>query len=760
MKKWYIILKKKTHHKVKIDKNKLYFNKRRILEMRPFTVSDPFRSDDDNNENGKIKPFVIGEPNGCENSLVKPFFVMDPNGGEVNDTGVTENTPQDAESTNELSDPIENGQCMDTDGKNQDKIEDVEKNEEKQISHGDVKKEQPIQYVSNESAKKAERMLGKNAPYEAKICIAKVIDNIGLDKDFEKKLSQTNGEDSTRKSSFNFSLQLLRIVDHIYDTENGEKSKRQYMVRVSVFPQKGKMIPFDTKVDSDKIKDPNWLKSATDSLATLPKGKDQMQEFMGLVQQCIETDNIPWEIVYPNPGWRDVPRMGWKYVYGGGVVAGEDKWVHADPKFHGLMIMRDRLGPDEIFKKAIGMMDICKTKVASTELFLFVHTTLLATLFERAGHRISFLFGISGVTNSRKTSMALAIAKIFGRGESNTYRADAQFAIATRGGIETMLGIYKDAPVIIDDFKPGSNRQEQKEMDRKLDELARFYGDGVSKRRMTDFLPDKEKKYHPIYGGCVLTMEIVTGVLSSVTRMFITEISVNEVDNEILRFYQENMDILPTHIYDFLSWVTGRFDEIIFCISDKFKEFREQYKFEVARYAEMYATFKITALLLSQYALEKRFWDEEEQRGFMIYIEGMISQELFSMGSRLKNYDKGTLLLKVIEDMVRNVKFTIYSLTPENCANGESCYEDERFYYIQAKILMQAAQNFCVKFNEREQIVNESELFGLLERLEILDIRDSCGKRERSRKLPAPKGNTKRYLYIKKGKLKELLEKL
>ena len=495
-------------------------------------------------------------------------------------------------------------------------------------------------------------------------------------------------------------------------------------------------------------------------MATDPVAIGKKVEFQSMVQKCIEEEEVPNEIIYPNAGWRDVPGIGWRYIFGEGAIGERSGLIHTLQKQYRIALDRDRLGTQEIFQNAMGMMDICKTRAASTGLFLFVHTTMLATLFERSGHRISFLFGISGVTNSRKTSMVLAIAKIFGREDPSGLKADAQFAIATRGGIETTLGLYKDAPVIIDDFKPGSNRQEQKEMDRKLDELARFYGDGIAKKRMTDFLPEKEKKYFPIYGGCVLTMEIVTGVLSSITRMFIMEIDVKEVDNEKLKFYQDNLKILPTHLYDFVLWVTGRFEEIIIYISDKFKEFREEHRFQVARYAEMYSTFKITALLLSEYARERGFWGREEQERFIIDIEGLIVQELFLMGSRLKNHDKGTLVLKVIEDMVRNERLPIYSLNPENSANGEYCYEDTNFFYIQTKILMQAAQSFCVKFNERDQIVNENELIGLLEKLEILDIKESNGKRERSRKLPAPKGNAKRYLYIKKSKLGEHLDNL
>ena len=125
------------------------------------------------------------------------------------------------------------------------------------------------------------------------------------------------------------------------------------------------------------------------------------------------------------------------------------------------------------------------------------------------------------MTNSRKTSLVLALAKIFGR---NNLVADAEFATATNCGIEKVLGTYHDAPVIVDDFKPGATPMQQKALDGKLDELLRFYGNRVTKKRMTDFMPAGSKKYFPISGGCIITMEIVNGVQSSLSRMFLVEL--------------------------------------------------------------------------------------------------------------------------------------------------------------------------------------------------------------------------------------------
>lgn len=387
--------------------------------------------------------------------------------------------------------------------------------------------------------------------------------------------------------------------------------------------------------------------------------------------------------------------------------------------------MKNRVGSLETFHLAQNMQYICRNEAASTELFLFVHASTLTTLFEKAGYPLNFIFGIAGVTNSRKTSLVLAMAKLFDR---EKLIADAEFATATGCGIEKALGLYHDAPVLIDDFKPGANRMQQKEMDRKLDELARYYGNRVPKQRMTDFMTEGDKKYFPIGGGCVLTMEIVTGVLSSISRMFITELGYGDVMNERLQFYQDKRWILPTYFYDFISWVTGKFDYIVSYIQEKYPIFRRTYKFEVGRYSEMYATFITTACLITDFAKERRFWGENEAKEYLERIEKILLSELKVMEHRIRRRDKGTLVIDAITEALNNHQIVPVTLNSESCARKEPFYEDAEFYYFRAKDLRMLVNAYCQTYQERNEIINEEELIGVLEKQQVLDIIEKDGK--------------------------------
>lgn len=559
----------------------------------------------------------------------------------------------------------------------------------------------------------------------------------------------------SRLELLNFDLSLNKKICEILDKENGEWVKRQYEISIKVFLKNGKERIFKTVVNADQVKKSEWVTKATNSLATVPKNQNEKSEFHSKVQLCIEAD-VPMEIIYPTAGWRNVPEWGWRYVYGGGIIGGENMLVHVgNGNKYLLDIQKEKLGSPEIFAEALQMCSICYPQAVSTELFLFVHTTVLNTLFELAGYMVNFVFGISGVTNSRKTSLVLAMAKLFDR---HKLVADAEFATATRCGIEKVLGTYKDGPVLIDDFKPGVTRMEQSAMDHKLDELVRLYGNRVVKKRMMDFSANGDEKYFPVSGGCILTMEVVTGVMSSVSRMFITELEKDTVDNVKLRHYQEERGILPTHFYDFIAWVTSNFSSIVTFIRDEYSNRRDKITLSIGRYADMFAILSITGSIICRYALQKGFWGNREAEDFLENIEKIIIAELMNMEHRIYHRDKAYIVLDAFFEGIRTKRIVPMELTPENTARMDEVYEDSGLFYIRTKALRKLVNEYSGMYKEHCEIINDDELLGLLERLEVLEVHERDGRCERSRKLPYSKDNALRYLYLKKATLMNALK--
>ena len=554
----------------------------------------------------------------------------------------------------------------------------------------------------------------------------------------------------------NFALQLLRRIINVQDTSEGEKFSVSYRVEVTVYLKRGTVRKFEATIPSEKIKNPEWLKKATRSLATIPNDKDKKEEFWDIVQDCIETENVPREIIYPAAGWRCVPDIGWRYIFHDGIISEQTPFVHTSGTKYTLELRGGWIGIADTFYKAVDMMNICNDGRASTSLFLITHAAVLTKLFKLANYPISFIYILEAPTNSRKTSLSLAVSQVFDR---DKLIADAEFATATNCGIEKTLSLYPDAPVHIDDFKPGVSRSDQKTLEKKLDEVARFGGNGVPKMRMTDFMADGDSKYFPIGGVTIITAELVSAVSSSESRMFITEFGKDTVMNDRLKYYQDHRWILPSHLYDFLAWVTADFEAVVDFIRTRFPDLRDEFSFEFGRYSEMYATFLVTAEILAQYACAKGFWSKEVGGDFVRSVKSIILADLRAMEEKVRLRDKGKLILDALLYAIDHHIIKSVELTKDTCSQRLAVYENDDFYFIQIRELRRLVSEYVSVYRENREVVNDDELCSELEKKDAIEISiKKDGSRERARKLPVQRGNTLRYLYIKKAVLKEANE--
>lgn len=567
--------------------------------------------------------------------------------------------------------------------------------------------------------------------------------------DIAKVVTVPLKENAKKQSSFNFELHLQKKVYKVYDVKNGEEVELLYGIRIVVIKETGRREEFEALVENSKAKEIGWLMKASHSLAYVPKGTAEKDYYEHMVQRCIETENVQKEYIYQRAGWRDIPEIGWKYVYGEGVV-GTDFNAHTLTRKNKLLIERQGLGTKYVFDAMHETRNICPHKGTALELLVWTHAGILTTLFERAGHQIDFVMMIVGPTNSRKTSMTLAMTKLFDR---ENYKADMQFANATVAGMEKILGTYKDATLIIDDFKPGTTHAQQKELEQKLDAILRFFGDRVTKVRMLDFSANADKMHFPIGGNCVMTGEYVPNMVeSSMTRMFFSEISVDDVDNEKLKFYQEHRWVVSTYFWDFITWVTQNFENIVDYIKNQFNEKRDKERFKVGRFGEMYATFMITGDLLVRYAVTRNFWTSLEGNEFLHELEKTIRLELSSMEDMLDTRDKATRVMKLLKECIQKGEVSAIQLTTETCGKRKDFYENENFYFATSGFLL----DILSKFGRNIRVSNVNELLALLERKGVLEIEEKDGKRYRARKLPIQRGNTRRYLYLKKSILNKI----
>ena len=675
-----------------------------------------------------IKPFTVHIEKSNTEDFIKPFTV----GGDH--VQVKEQEPQTG---------------------NNEKQTKTEKKELKEVKPIPVQVQmvRPLDYIPEDVAKIAEQISMGDRKL-SRILAEGMHQYMAEGGDMQQLIRRA--KENKKPEGFNFQLELKKMISRIFDSSEGEIRDSYYGIEITVYKANGKAKSFYTEIESDKVKEYGWLKRATHSLAMLPRTKDDKETLDNMIQECIESEDAKPEWIYNRAGWRNITGSGWRYIFRDGMVGNQGSQIHTGSGFYTLTLRSDKIGDQEVFQAAMMAADICENKRTSMNLLLFMHMGLLTTLFQQAGYDIDFSFMIVGPTNCRKTSLVTAIAKVFDR---DRLKADAEFATATSAGIEQTLGLYKDATVIIDDYKAGANLTQQREMNRKLDELIRFYGDRVEKKRMLIFTHNGERIYFPIGGNCVITGEFAPEAIeSSMTRLFLTEVNKNDVDNIKLRRYQEERWIIPTHAYDFVQWVTGRFETCVQYISENYSSYRDQKHYSVGRFSNMYAAFMITADLISMYALERGFWNSEDQGRFFQAVQTGLEIELDIMEERFRQRDKATQVLRVCKEALDSKQITPVQLNRDSCGRGEELYEDSRCYYVTTRFLRMVIKQYGTAYSDTQRIINNEDLIAVLDRKEALEVVEKDGKRIRSRKLPIQRGNTKRYLYLKKESLEHLDE--
>lgn len=242
-------------------------------------------------------------------------------------------------------------------------------------------------------------------------------------------------------------------------------------------------------------------------------------------------------------------------------------------------------------------------------LFLFSHIGVMYSIFEEAGFAPNFLLNIVGHTGSLKTS----VSKIFFKILKDNRNDIASSFNDTATAMEIKMGNTFDEVLLIDDFRPSSNKTETSRMRNSLEKLVRYFGDGVGKSRGNPLLT-LNKEFRP-HGVCAITGEYLYGVPSSLLRMLIVHVNRNTFDKKLLKFYQDNPLMFPTHIRFFIDYLQAKYDVLVNHIRTQFPILRDEYRTRnwESRLVQTAAWLNITAeIIFKFYAVKMKLTSPED----------------------------------------------------------------------------------------------------------------------------------------------------
>lgn len=334
----------------------------------------------------------------------------------------------------------------------------------------------------------------------------------------------------------------------------------------------------------------DWLKKAADGLLYLDtKVADKIKkQLIALIRKR----NVRHIRKYEGGGWKKIENKR-MYVLARGIINRPKYPIVGSEKYE----FPPRVNESEakIFCKIMQMTSICKNEAVMLILMFYVQLSFLATIFSHAGAAVKFIITLVGETNSRKTTLALLLEKIF---VANEKLPDITFT-ATPGGIEKAIYECGDCCMVLDDMKPGTTKAENREMAKMLELVTRLFGDRTPKKRMTGYGSDSELQ---VGGGCIVTGEHIDGVESSRTRRINLLIIRDDVNNQLLSEFQK-VNYWPTYLYNWLGYVTQNIHNIISFIKTEFSKLRKQGKFKIDRRNDQFAQLSISAWLFLSYGV-------------------------------------------------------------------------------------------------------------------------------------------------------------
>lgn len=384
----------------------------------------------------------------------------------------------------------------------------------------------------------------------------------------------------------------------------------------------------------------------------------------------------------------------------------------------------------------------------------YIILSAIYTFFDTAGVVPKFILGILGPRSSRKTSLAMVMANLYKRGASMS--PSLTFKTATPSGIEQRLRKFKDSIMIVDDLMPTTDKTLQRRIESTLEHICRLFGDASETARNTDFFSKEraEKIQYRASGLCMFTGEYFSGVASSRSRCVTLKISPDTVDNEILSFYQDNLDILPGFLWNFMIYVEKNQSTLFQYIKENVSQVRREFQhtYDVARFAEYQAQLETAMGIFFAYLSDLRLVSVEVlEHKFQIFREEVM-HVLLENQREMTESDPLNQIKRTIQNFCEEYPHMISNLK-SNCPQKANLYVNEDYFYVHPQWLFAAISEYVKVRGEVSAIIDISYLKTVLESNGFL-IRKKDGNVNRyTVKLPnsAQISDHRRFLCISKN---------
>ena len=314
----------------------------------------------------------------------------------------------------------------------------------------------------------------------------------------------------------------------------------------------------------------------------------------------------------------------------------------------------------------------------------------LCTAFEAAGHPVAHVLFLGGRTGAMKSTLAALCMAHFGR--SFTASTPTANFHDTANSARRKAFVAKDAPLLVDDFHPTADPRARSEMSRLAQELARAWGDHISRDRMNADLTARPSQ--PPRGLGMMTGEDLPKVdESGLARYYLVDMRPNDMRRgESLDSAQENArnGLLAGAMRGYIEWLSPQVEALPEALAQLFARCRAEASTEGEAHPRLASA---AAHLLAGYTFMLRYHvahgqlAQEEARAMLEQGRRAIYENIFRQRETMRAENPVTLFLEALENLEASGALTFApverkEICPDYREFALGGYTDSTHYYL------------------------------------------------------------------------------
>ncbi len=367
---------------------------------------------------------------------------------------------------------------------------------------------------------------------------------------FYEQPNRNGGVDEIKLADF--SAKITAVVDR----DDGGRLKRFFSL-VGI-DRNGGALP-EVEVLVEQFASMGWVMKNWDVRAVIeagPAAKDRVCKAI-----LMNSAGAARRLIYEHTGWRRLNGSD-AYLTPAGAIGAPDVQVELDDALKRYDIPLPQAG-DDVVKIVQASVDFIGIGRYHVTLPLWA-SMYLAPLNEAVDTNFTlWLIGLSGCGKSRTIGLALSHF-----GDFDHLHLPAAWC-DTRGKLEQLAYWAKDMPLVIDDFSPGQDWQQQKDMEAKADYICRNQGNRQGRGRMNS------NNYVP-RGLLIATGEQTPKGQSNLARHFVVSMKSDDVRKEALSSAQEERHLYRHAMGHYLTWLQRQWGELRPALRRRQRELRDE----------------------------------------------------------------------------------------------------------------------------------------------------------------------------------------